>query len=685
MFRAYSLLEIKSVDKQARIITGTATTPTPDRVGDIINPLGVEFKNPMPMLWQHRHDQPVGLVKFDKPTKKGINFVATLPKPENIKSENLRKRVEEAIESVELGLVRATSIGFIPKKYAYLEDGKGIEFQETEVMELSLVTIPANAEATIAQIKSIDEQVRKSALELTVRTAPDTSGKSTPKTVVPPRGDNAERPASTVKASSTRKEASKMPKTIAEKISAFQTSRDQKADQLAKMVEGSGDGDQMSTFTKEEQELHDTLIEEIKDLDGHIARLKEIESLAAKSAKPVTSETITTERPQSGVRVTHVKADIPEAGRFFRYAHALLAGKGDLNKSYRWAQQAVKHGGWSNTPEILDLLQVDIPAMIDMTQKAAVGAGTTTDATWASPLIFYQQLVSEFAAYLRPLTIIGRIPGLKRVPFNVQIPRATSGTSAGWVGENAPKPVSTMAFDSITLRWAKAAGIVVLTDELVRFSSPSAEAVVRDDLAATITQFVDRQFVDASVAEVTNVSPASIINGVTGVTPTGTTMAAFRADVATMLDSLFTLNLSPAGGVFIMTPTQALKLGLAQNSFGQPVWPGIGATGGNLLGYDVITSQNIPSSTGSPTEGYPILFILPSEILLADDGQTVIDSSNQASIQLDSAPDSPPGASTAYISMWQMNMTALRAERWINWKKRRTGVAQFIDRAKYAE
>lgn len=476
-----------------------------------------------------------------------------------------------------------------------------------------------------------------------------------------------------------------MPKTIAEKISAFQTSRDQKADQLAKMVEGSGDGDQMSTFTKEEQELHDTLIEEIKDLDGHIARLKEIESLAAKSAKPVTSETITTERPQSGVRVTHVKADIPEAGRFFRYAHALLAGKGDLNKSYRWAQQAVKHGGWSNTPEILDLLQVDIPAMIDMTQKAAVGAGTTTDATWASPLIFYQQLVSEFAAYLRPLTIIGRIPGLKRVPFNVQIPRATSGTSAGWVGENAPKPVSTMAFDSITLRWAKAAGIVVLTDELVRFSSPSAEAVVRDDLAATITQFVDRQFVDASVAEVTNVSPASIINGVTGVTPTGTTMAAFRADVATMLDSLFTLNLSPAGGVFIMTPTQALKLGLAQNSFGQPVWPGIGATGGNLLGYDVITSQNIPSSTGSPTEGYPILFILPSEILLADDGQTVIDSSNQASIQLDSAPDSPPGASTAYISMWQMNMTALRAERWINWKKRRTGVAQFIDRAKYAE
>jgi HK97 family phage major capsid protein len=399
----------------------------------------------------------------------------------------------------------------------------------------------------------------------------------------------------------------------------------------------------------------------------------------------VTSETITAEKAKqangSAIVRAKVNANVPKGQSFVRYAQALTAGKGSVDASIRFCKSAMQRGGWDNTPEVLDWLELDISSI--MREKAAVGVGTTTDATWASPLIAYNVLASEFIEFLRPNTIIGRIPGLRRVPFNIQMPRTTSATSAGWVGENAPKPVSAMAFDTVQLRWAKAAGIVVLTDELVRFSNPSAEAVVRQDLVDTITQFLDRQFVDPSVAAVTNVSPASITNGVTGVTPTGTNEAALRADVATLFANLLTLNLSPSGGVWIMTQQQALRLSLMVNSLGQSSFPNINAEGGTLFGYPVVASENIPSTTGSPTEGYPIIFALAKEILLADDGQVVLDASNQASIQLDSAPDSPPGASTAYISMWQMNMTGLRAERWINWLKRRTGVVQFISAGLY--
>jgi hypothetical protein len=43
MNRAYSILTVKAVEEDQRIIRGMATTPSPDRVGDIVEPLGVKF------------------------------------------------------------------------------------------------------------------------------------------------------------------------------------------------------------------------------------------------------------------------------------------------------------------------------------------------------------------------------------------------------------------------------------------------------------------------------------------------------------------------------------------------------------------------------------------------------------------------------------------------------------------
>lgn len=151
--KAYSLLEVKLLNDEKREISGIATTPEPDRVGDIVEPMGVKFKNPIPLLWQHRHDSPVGTVKFDKPTKNGITFTAKLA---NITTDGpLKDVVDMAWQAVKAELVRGVSIGFRALEYSYL-DGGGIRFSESEVYELSLVTIPANASATIQNIKAFD-------------------------------------------------------------------------------------------------------------------------------------------------------------------------------------------------------------------------------------------------------------------------------------------------------------------------------------------------------------------------------------------------------------------------------------------------------------------------------------------------------------------------------------------------
>lgn len=150
--RAYSLIDVKSVSDEQRIIRGIATTPSVDRVGDIVEPLGVRFKNPLPFLWQHQHDKPIGTVRFDKPTKDGITFEAELPVINEPGA--LKDRVDEAWQSIKLGLVRAVSIGFRALEYAFLDEG-GIRFTKSEIYELSAVTIPAQPDAVMTSIKSM--------------------------------------------------------------------------------------------------------------------------------------------------------------------------------------------------------------------------------------------------------------------------------------------------------------------------------------------------------------------------------------------------------------------------------------------------------------------------------------------------------------------------------------------------
>lgn len=152
--RAYSTLEIKAVDEDRRVIRGVATTPSVDRVGDIIDPMGVKFTNPLPFLWMHNHETPVGQVKFDKPTKSGIGFEAEFVHPDSVDSPTLKDRLQLAWDSVKTGLVRAVSVGFRPLEWAFL-DGGGIRYDESEVFELSGVTVPANADALISSVKSL--------------------------------------------------------------------------------------------------------------------------------------------------------------------------------------------------------------------------------------------------------------------------------------------------------------------------------------------------------------------------------------------------------------------------------------------------------------------------------------------------------------------------------------------------
>src|SRR5690625_4847617 len=214
--------------------------------------------------------------------------------------------------------------------------------------------------------------------------------------------------------------------------------------------------------------------------------------MQAETAEPVTDQVKASE--ESGVkngstfRVAKNTQKLDKGIEFARYAMCLAKSKGNLEVASAIAQKQY--------PEM---------DRINTVLKAAVSAGTTTDADWAKELVEYNDFAGDFVEYLRPRTIIGQfgagnVPSLRRVPFNVHIKGQNAGAAANWVGEGYAKPVTSAGYDDAYLGWAKVAGIAVITDELARFSNPGAEALVRDELAAAVIERIDTDFVDPDKA-----------------------------------------------------------------------------------------------------------------------------------------------------------------------------------------
>jgi HK97 family phage major capsid protein len=290
---------------------------------------------------------------------------------------------------------------------------------------------------------------------------------------------------------------------------------------------------------------------------------------------------------------------------------------------------------------------------------------------------------ADFIEYLRPMTVIGKfgtdgVPALRSVPFRTPLIGQTSGGAGYWVGEGQAKPLTKFDFSRTTLDPLKVANIAVVTKEVVANSSPSADAIIRDQLVAALRERLDLDFINPGKAAVLGVSPASITNGLTPISSTGDP----EADVQALFASFIAANLSPASGVFIMSSMTALALSMRKNPLGQREYPELSLTGGTFQGLPVIVTEYVPTdSTGS-------LLILAnaSDIYLGDEGGFAVDMSDQASLEM---ADNPAHNSTTptpaqLVSLWQTNSVGFRAEREINWAKRRAQAVAYVSGVDYS-
>jgi len=572
---AFALLTVKGFDAGQRQLSGIAATPEPDRHGDLFDPLGATFRNPLPLLLHHDQRRVIGKAFLDPPTAAGLTFtaqIATVTEP-----GELQQRTDGAWQELNAGTLWGVSLGFAPVADGVKRLASGAyHFLKTEIIEVSLVSIPAHRGATVLTLKSLCGGTM----------------------------------------------------TLSEQIAAVEQSRAIPAVRLGELAAA-------GLATTEARADFDRVELEVKSFDDQLTRLRRAEQMQSQTAAPIVTRAASTPAPRA-----IVTPNVEKGTAWVRYCMALAASRGDTMQAIARAAE------WrDSTPEV------------ELVLKAAIAPATTTDTAWAKPLVpTLGSMSGEFLELLMPATILGKLTGLFKVPFNISIPVELAGGSANWVGEGKPKPLTKFNYSAAALPMYKVAAIVTLTEELARSSSPSAEQVFRRRLIKVIAEFLDKQFLDPAVAEVAAVHPASITNGLVGTPATGDA----AADLASLLMHFTTANMPLSDLALIMSEANAFALSMQKDRMGNALFPELNATGGEVYGIQTVVSQTAASL---------VVALAPGYILYADEGQTTVDVSREASLQMSDTPMDPADATTVYTSLWQNNLVGLRAERYIAWKR----------------
>jgi len=624
---------------------------TPDRMGDIIQADGwklANFKRNPIALFGHNSSFPIGTWKNLRVEDGELRGHLELAPP------GTSERIDEIRRLVEAGILKATSVGFRPIKHAPLDPEnpwEGTRFIEQELVETSLVSVPANPNA-LAVAKSLD--ISRDTLALVFAgqgkdgqrvTRGFTGGQAKPK----PNGK--------AKAMTTAQN-------IIETQAQFNGLRADLESHLASL-----DNDNV---TDEQMARTDELNGKIGKKKRHLEQLIEAERMLGREtaeleAHEIRMPTRTVPKPSDGMPVFAQPTTHKPGDYFWKSLVALTK-----MKSERYAMKSPLEVLRDTVGEN-DKVRTVYEAIVG---KAASVPALTTATGWAAELVTTER--QAFMATLQPKAVFGPLAA-RSLAFTfgtngiISIPtrNATPTIAGSFVGEASAIPVRQGAFSAITMTPKKMAVITVFSREISEHSDPAIEGLLRTAISEDTAVAIDSVLMDANAA--TGVRPAGLRNGVSTLTPTAITGGAFAAvigDVKLLYGALQTATLGNVRDpVWLMPPALALALSLTVAPNGTFAFPTMTTEGGSLAGIPAIVSPNVTADT---------LFLIDAADFVTATGPMRIDLSDSATLHMeDTSPTAIGTTGTPNVvaapvrSLWQTDTLGLRMLLPLNWAFRR--------------
>ena len=613
-----------------------------DRMGDVIEPEGWKLENfrqnPI-ALFGHNSNFPIGRWRDVGVSDGRLTGRLELMEP-------VSERLREIHAAVKGGVLRAVSVGFHSHNFEPLEGSKngGLHFREQELVECSLVSVPANPNA-LARAKALG--ISAQGRQLIFGELPD------------------QHPARAVNGELARKEPPRKqhPMNLSERIEAARGEMVAMQDTLTALIE-------TDDLPKQEE-----VTDRLESIKAQLTTWERAEKALGGGSEPVNlpsprvayTPSVTAERP----KVWAAPKQKQEPGYLFLRFMVCKVLAHIRNQPFDLIMQE-RYGSYGDFEVTRDVGHVFT--------RAATAPATMTTSGWADTLA--TTTYGEFLDLLYPGSVYGPLSArgfranLGRFAVLSMPTRVTTPTIAGsFIAEGAPIPVRQAAFTPITIGLKKMAVISSYTREIAEHSNPQIEGILRSLIAEDTSIAIDTILLDATAASA--IRPAGLRNGVAGLTPTtGGGFTALVGDIKQMINVLAAAN-SLRNPVWIMHPSQSNAIGLTATANG--VFPfKQEIDGGMLQGYPTIVSSTQTAGTVILLDAADFMSVSGDEPRFEVSDQATLHFEDTTPLQLTTGAQGSAVAATPTRSMFQTDSLALRMILPMNWAMRRTGVIAWL-------
>jgi HK97 family phage major capsid protein len=415
-------------------------------------------------------------------------------------------------------------------------------------------------------------------------------------------------------------------------VSALRQKRAEKIDRMDAIVTRAAS--ETRDMSEVEATAYDELMGEQAGLETQIRRAEEVAALKAEGLRPIVinDDGQPSGQPRGQSQHPRVPAQARSASppTGFDVVHmvkSLAATKGNLRDAAHFCETVLHNPGVAK----------------------ALAAGTGTSGGFMVP----ENYVADIIEFLRPASVILSLNPLV-VPMpngTMTMPKLTGGSSAAYIGENTNIPTTQPQFGQLRLTARKLGAVVPISNDLLRFATPSADTVVRDDLVLAIAQRQDLAFIrDIGTGNAPKGLRywAPIATNVIAANPT-VSLANTTTDLGSLVLCLKQANVRMIRPGWIFSPRTEEYLLNVRDGLGNFAFRPEMLTG-KLRTFPYRTTTQIPVNLGAGAD---------SEVYLADFADVVV--GDVGTLRLDASTEAAYFDGTNVVAAFSLDQTVVRA------------------------